>query len=796
MRKFVFVILATVLPCLTVNAGVLKGSVKSSNGNAVEYATVVVLSDGVQKGGTVTDSIGNFELQLPDGKYRAVFTSVGYEKSERDVAVTGTTEITVEMAPSTVMMKEVEVRASAIRREPDRFVMMVEDMPAAIGKDGKELLRDAPGVWIDDDKISINGKSGTKVYVNDRELKMGNDQLQAFLKSLKAEDVSKVEVIPQAGSEYSADSSAGIIKITMKRNRADGVMGNVGISSGFGKDVAAITPSAAINVKKGKWTFNLNGQWEYGFKQDRDMTERNNYANGMVYNTDTHINADGLQFGNVLAGIFYDIDAKNSLGLEVNFSNFKNPSRTTTDANFNRIDKIEFLNGNYITHGTDRSIDATFNYLHRLDSLGSTMKVIANFSRSNGKQDMDNRRASKIVEGYGIPPKALPDSVYRSNEHSIYDVANISYDFDKKFNQKWNLSAGAKYTMNRMDNSAYYDYLKDQQWKPSTAMNYDYVYTENIYALYAKGTAKFGRLSAVAGLRVEHTDASSRGNLVDQNYWDFFPNAYLSYSLDEMSANTLTLNYSRYIERPSFWSLNPIRRQSSDYFYQTGNPDLKPAYKNTISLTGVYKYRYSLSLWVDVSANTMFQGSLKDPVNPDNILFSTVNMDDVYNFGASVNLPFQFTDWWSLNVSPTYIRRGERLNVGDKLSYHNLFFMNTSTGVQLPKDFYVSLSYYFMPSITQGEMTVGPFHFMNASIKKSFAGNRWTAALNANNILANPIKFRINTDAYSSYTKMSNPLSVGVSLTYNFNVGKMFQAKKIESNDDASRRQKSSGAGM
>ena len=74
----------------------------------------------------------------------------------------------------------------------DRFVVDVANAPAAIGKDGIELLERAPGVWVDDEKISINGKSGSKVYVNDRELRMEPAQLLTYLRSLRADDIQKI----------------------------------------------------------------------------------------------------------------------------------------------------------------------------------------------------------------------------------------------------------------------------------------------------------------------------------------------------------------------------------------------------------------------------------------------------------------------------------------------------------------------------------------------------------------------------------------------------------------------------
>lgn len=61
-------------------------------------------------------------------------------------------------------------------------------MPSA-GKDGTELLSQAPGVWLSDETISINGAQGTKVFVDDREIRLTGEELLAYLRSLKSEDI-------------------------------------------------------------------------------------------------------------------------------------------------------------------------------------------------------------------------------------------------------------------------------------------------------------------------------------------------------------------------------------------------------------------------------------------------------------------------------------------------------------------------------------------------------------------------------------------------------------------------------
>ena len=125
--KFLIAAAVAVAAYMSAAADTLKGKVSDGNGNPVEYATVVALADSVQRGGTVTDSLGRYSIELPKGTYEIKLTSVGYEPADTVVTVSGTTVVNPVMRMSGVVMQEVEVTASAIRREPDRFVMMVEE---------------------------------------------------------------------------------------------------------------------------------------------------------------------------------------------------------------------------------------------------------------------------------------------------------------------------------------------------------------------------------------------------------------------------------------------------------------------------------------------------------------------------------------------------------------------------------------------------------------------------------------------------------------------------------------------
>ena len=231
MKKLIFLIVILALAAANAFAARIypaEGRVVDEQGQAVEYATVVLLKGSDQVAGMATDDTGRFVLKVPSGEYTLSVQYLGFDPVVRQVRVEENNDLgEIVMKSSTTRIEGVVVKAQLIRREADRFVVDVANAPAAIGKDGIELLERAPGVWIDDEKISINGKSGSKVYVNDRELRMEPEQLLTYLRSLRAEEIQKIEVVPTTGADYDADSSGGIIRITLRKRRENGLDGSL-----------------------------------------------------------------------------------------------------------------------------------------------------------------------------------------------------------------------------------------------------------------------------------------------------------------------------------------------------------------------------------------------------------------------------------------------------------------------------------------------------------------------------------------------------------------------------------------
>lgn len=108
------------------------------------------------------------------------------------------------------VLEEITVRPQYIRREHNHYTMQISSDER--GKNGEELLRQAPGVWLSQGKISINGSAGTRVFLDGREIRLEGELFTQYLQSLKSEDIARIEVFPQSGAEQDASMKGGIIR--------------------------------------------------------------------------------------------------------------------------------------------------------------------------------------------------------------------------------------------------------------------------------------------------------------------------------------------------------------------------------------------------------------------------------------------------------------------------------------------------------------------------------------------------------------------------------------------------------
>ena len=123
------------------------------------------------------------------------------------------------------------------------------------GQDGAELLSRSPGVWLSEGDISINGTRGARLFVDEREIRLEGEELMAYLRSLRSEDIQRIEVIPVAGAAYDASARGGVIRIQTRRQSDNGARGYLSLGGSLSSSLRRYAPQASVDARVGRWSF-------------------------------------------------------------------------------------------------------------------------------------------------------------------------------------------------------------------------------------------------------------------------------------------------------------------------------------------------------------------------------------------------------------------------------------------------------------------------------------------------------------------------------------------------------------
>lgn len=768
----------------------VKGYTVNKEGKGVEFvqAIMVAKDDSTIMYGDITEVEGHFSIDVPDGDYCLklyYYNDLGATKS---ITVKGYNVDLgkIVLALNMIIAKGVIVRPELIHREPDRFILNIASSPLALGRSASEILSTSPGVWVSPIAgISINGRSGTKVMIDERLLRESGQELVNYLNTIRAEDIQSVEIIPIVGADQDAGQMAGLIKIKLKKQRAGGLDGSVSISASQSvveKQDQSIQPSGNLRYKKGDLSLysRLNYRPSNGYTPASQSID---YANGDRLTSSSNNSTNSRNIGGQL-GAVYDINTKQSLGVEANYSNNKYLSDMVNRQLINtlssgRSDMTDILSTFDINNRSDQ-ISFTGNYLLKLDTLGSLLKLVVDYSY----QDRDNNQNSRSVfSGY-----ITKDTLYRNMIATNNNIFSASLDVDKKISQRSTIKTGLKYSHSGMNNSNTYESYVNNHWDDIMGLSSLNEYNENIGAAYFIYSTKFkNRMAINAGLRGEYTFAvpSTSSTVITnkQNYFGIFPSVYFLTPLSKTDDHLLSLSYSRKIQRPSFRDLNPWRYPLGEYSYVEGNQYLKPVYINDVSISYIFKQKYNLTFGVGHTKDAIEQVSSKDPDNPLVIIYQQRNTNNSLNVYMNINLPVKIYDWWYLNSNITglYLKNKIENNIYDVWRISgNLTNMFT---LVKDKSFLELRGWYQGPDI-YGNMVQTDIYQIDLGYKKIFKDNKFVLTCYVNDLLniGGNMRTTVVTPDYQSIARSRwGYTNISVSFTYNFKMGKQVRMRRVES---------------
>ena len=127
---------------------------------------------------------------------------------------------------------------------------------------------------------------------------------------------------------------------------------------------------------------------------------------------------------------------------------------------------------------------------------------------------------------------------------------------------------------------------------------------------------------------------------------------------------------------------------------------------------------------------------------------------------------------------------GQRIYPDEPIRRNFMLYANAQMSFSLPKEFYIELDGRFMHGAQAGNTYIKDNGNMNIMLKKRLLDNKLTLSLGATNIIAIPQTIIIKEASFNRTMTMTQPwggAALKFSVSYNFNSGKQFRAKSVES---------------
>lgn len=342
----------------------------------VKVAVQVYRTDSTYLTGVVTDSLGRFTALIPQsGKYLIKFSTIGYKELWQAIAI-GAQAVPmgdIRLVQDAIMLDETVVQANIPKMtiKGDTTVYNADAYRVPEGSTLEALVERLPGARIEDNgTITINGKTVTKVMLDDRQF-MGNTQTAMkniptyIVDKVKAYD-EKSDMAKRTGIDDGNDQT--VLNFTVKPKMRKGYIANADVGYGTHDRYGANLFSSTFY---GKLRYSLIGGANN--ISDRGFSGRRGRGGGSGNGQRTNKNI-GLGLS------YFERDKLRVNGnITWNHGDYDNESHSSAENFVNK--RGAFSNSNSRSHGRNESFGANAQLEWHIDTL-TTFNLRPNFSYS------------------------------------------------------------------------------------------------------------------------------------------------------------------------------------------------------------------------------------------------------------------------------------------------------------------------------------------------------------------------------------------------------------------------------
>ena len=718
----------------TLRLGQLRGSVCNAAREPLEFANILLLqvadSSLIKTG--LSDEKGRFSFaDVRPGTYRLRVQALGYHDG-RSAPLTVAAGVASPLLPPLLLLPAaqqlgdvlVTARKPLVERKIDRLVLNVDQLPAVAGGTAYDVIKSAPGVTVTaTDNIVLAGKSGVLVLIDDRPVRLSQEALMNMLRTMPAENIQQLEVITTPPARYDAQGAAGILNIRTRQRREPGWNADLTLRGGQGQ-YGRYGGGAVLNSKRKAVELNAS----YFLGRTRSFEDIAQYAR----QRDPQRPPTELRTANRAVSTTRYHDAKAQLDLQTGPR-----SNGGIVASFYAVDNPNTAGGttqsfaagqlsDTLIQTSSRAADASHNYsidgyyTTKPDTLGTVISVDANYARyhSNRQQELANQCVSQRSSAAVGPLQPL-----RTQLDGATYIQSLKADLTLPL-PSFKLETGAKFSRVETQNDFLFERRQADEWRNDALRTNQFGYTETVYAAYASSSRDWAKIALQVGLRGEYTRTLGVSGTTKtsnaNNYFRLFPTVYFQYKASENYQ--LNLSYSRRIERPDFFSLNPFLSYQSEYFSNQGNPFLQPAFTDAFEWANVFKNALNVSPFFNYTSQFSSEYPLQNPATQETT-YTFGNLGYSYNYGVTVLAPFTINTWWKVDNNATMYVDAFRSTYAAQPQNRRLFVYNLSLSNAFTIAPHVTAQlagYYNSPSIQGFFKSVSYYGFNGGITAKLF----------------------------------------------------------------------------
>jgi outer membrane receptor protein involved in Fe transport len=764
--------------------GVIKGQIIDSYSNKpMEYANVVVFShrDSSMVTGGVTLSDGTFNLtKVPFGRYYMVANFIGFNKlTLEDIRITPNNKIInlgeMKLDPSAESLEAIEVVAERehIEFQIDKRVVNVSQDIMVQGGTAVDALENTPSVQVDiEGNVSLRGSGSFTVLIDGRPTVLqGSDALQ----QIPASNIEQIEIITNPSARYDPDGVAGIINVILKQRKLEGVNGIVNLSVGT-KD--KFSTDFLLNYRTGK--FNIFGGANFrdyssgGTRETNQETFRNDTTRYRISDGDREMTRGGYS---LRAGADYYLSDQTTIALSGELGKFEfERSLTANQSDFTSPESSYSYLKTASTANRNRDyLRMTLTAQHKFDDSGQQIEALLYYSQQNGSSFNDQDEYITDADWNIIDPEPYR---IRTTEPGEGNELRFKLDYVKPISESAKLEIGYQARLENDDEEYVFTNWDSfsNEWIENPVYSNSMDFQNDIHSLYGMYANTYKKFGYQIGLRGEYNYReitniqSEEPAIVDRI--DLFPSVHMSHTFD--NKDQLQASYTRRIDRPRGWSLDPFIMYIDAFNRRQGNPFLKP------EITDSYELAYQKRIWGSLFALEGYYRVTTDKItrlqslqDDGTFLYTFDNINKDYSLGTELMINTTPVSWLELSLTGNlYHYRLEGTVTETDVDRESVNWNGRLNAIfRLPYDFRFQLNgRYNGPSVSaQGESK--GFLMTSIALRKEFLNRQLSASVSVQDVFKTAKWENISTGpGFTSTNLMTHePQVVMLTLSYRIN---------------------------